>query len=186
VRLFPGLSIAFSVMVVAAGCDNGLIVNYPSLVTDTITLYAPATQNAGRGTAMDISSDRAFGIAGLRFPEKPSQAGQWDLTLRVIDNSIYLVPQGAFFASAAAITPPITDQSFDSMIEIPGISTFRTDTMIALQEGQLFAARSRDLGSGCIVFAKLQPLTVDVENAKVFFRIVTNESCSDPRLMMVE
>lgn len=183
------LALALLGAIVAAGCDDstGLDIT-PILVSDTVTIAAPTPQNEGRPTAMDISGDGAFGIGGPRFPEEISDALAWDLTLRLVDGQLYLLPQGAvgIAGSRAAITPPIVGQTFEGMREIPGQSTFRTDSAVAIQPGLLFAVRSRDVGFGCVQFAKLQPLIVDVVAATAHFRVVTNEQCSDPRLSMVD
>jgi hypothetical protein len=189
VRFIRILPLAFLIATIAAGCDDstGLDIT-PVLVSDTITIAAPTPENEGRPTAIDISGDGAFGIGGPRFPEEISDALAWDLTLRLMNGELFLLPQGAvgIAGSRAAITPPIAGQTFEGMREIPGQSTFRTDSAIAIRPGLLFAVRSRDVGFGCVQFAKLQPVTVDVASATAHFRVVTNEQCNDPRLSTVD
>jgi hypothetical protein len=174
---------------ITVGCDDSTGLNItPVLVSDTVTFAAPAPQTEGMPTAIDITGDGAFGIGGPRHPERVSEALAWDLTLRLIGGELFLLPQGAvgITGSRAAITPPIVGQTFEGLREIPGQSTFRTDTAVAIQPGLVFAVRSRDMGFGCVQFAKLQPVLVDVAAATAHFRVVTNEQCSDPRLSTVD
>lgn len=176
--------------IAVAGCDDstGLDLN-PVLVSDTLTIAAPIPQNQGRPSAVDLSGDGGFGIEGPRFPERVEDALQWDLTLRLLDGALVLMPPGAIGAtdSRAAITPPIAGQTFEGLREIPGQSTFRTDTAITLQVGPVYAARTRVLDAfGCIQFSKLRALELDPVAATARLEVVTNERCSDPRLVAVD
>ncbi len=177
-------------VILATGCNDstGLDTN-PVLVSDTLTIAAPIPQNQGKPSAVDLSGDGGFGIEGPRFPERIEDALQWDLTLRLRDGTLYLMPPGAIgdSDSRAAITPAIAGQTFEGLREIPGQSTFRTDTAIALQMGPVYAARTRILNSfGCIQFAKIRALDVDPVAATARLEVVTNERCSDPRLVAVD
>ncbi len=177
--------------ILAAGCDDstGLDVN-PILVSDTLTIAAPIPENEGRPSAVDLSGDGGFGIVGPRFPERVEDALQWDLTLRLRDGVLFLMPPGAIGAtgSRAAITPAIAGQTFEGLREIPGQSTFRTDTAIALQVGPVYAARTRELpyGFACVQFSKIRALDLDPVAATARLEVITNERCSDPRLAAVD
>lgn len=189
VKTLP-LGMLAAMVIVAAGCDDstGLDVN-PVLVSDTLTIAAPIPQNLGRPSAVDLSGDGGFGIMGPRFPEQVADALRWDLTLRLRDGTLFLMPPGAIgdASSRAAITPAIAGQTFEGLREIPGQSTFRTDTAIALQVGPVYAARTRVLNSfGCIQFSKIRALALDPVAATAHLEVVTNEQCSDPRLVAVD
>ncbi|MDR0787989.1 MAG: hypothetical protein LBG44_09010 [Gemmatimonadota bacterium] len=186
-RFIYCLPLALSLMVFSAGCsDSTGTTTTLSLVTDTVTVYAPDSTAPGRPTAVDITTDGAFGIVGPRYPERVSQALAWDLTLRRVDGRLLILPQSAVVpGSRAALSGPITGQTFETMIEAPGQSTFRADS-IPLTPGQLLAVRSRDLGSGCVVFAKIQAVTVNVAEGSAHFRLVANGTCNDPRLTTIE
>src|SRR5690606_16638710 len=146
--------------------STGLDLN-PVLVSDTLTIAPPIPGNLGLPTAVDLSGDGSFGIMGPRFPERVEDALQWDLTLRLRAVVLFLMPPGAIGAtdSRAAITPAITGQTFEGLREAPGQSTFRTDTAIALQVGPVYAARTRLLDFGCIQFAKIRALDLDLAAA---------------------
>jgi hypothetical protein len=178
-----------SVAVLFSGCDDstGLNLN-PVLVSDTVTVFAPLPGNAGLPSALDITSDGSFGISGGRFPERIRDALQWDLAVRVIGGNVVLIPARGIGVvdSRAALTPPITGETFEGLREAPGQSTFTADSAIVMSSGNVHVARSREVGFGCVQFAKLQPVTVDPTVGSVHFQIVTNERCGDPRLVAVD
>lgn len=174
----------------AAGCDDGTGFDFrPILVDDTVIVAAPIPQTAGLPTALDITSDGFGGVYGGRFPERPRDALEWDFLVRIEDGEIVLVPGVAagIPTSRSAITPPIEGETFESLRETPGQSTFRSDTAIAMVEGAVYAARSRaSTGSGCNQFAKMEPLRVDVENGILEIQLVTNQLCGDLRLVPLD
>jgi hypothetical protein len=185
---FLGAVVAF-----LAGCEDstGLDLN-PVLVSDTVTVAAPLPQTAGLPTALDVTSDGAFGINGGRFPELIRDALQWDFAVRIQSGQLVLVPaQGiGVTGSRAALTPPIAGAVFEDLREAPGQRTFSVDSAIAMVEGAVYVARSREatgsFGSACVQFAKMQALDVNVAAGTVHFRVVTNERCGDPRLVSVD
>jgi hypothetical protein len=185
-----GLSV---VLVASGGCDDSTGLDFdPVLVSDTTTVAAPIPQNASLPTALDVTSDGAFGIHGGRFPELIRDALEWDFAVRLEGGQLVLIPaQGIGVTnSRAALTPPIPGAVFEELREAPGQSTFSVDSAIVMQEGAVYVARSREtvnaFGVGCIQFSKIQPLDVDVAAGRVHLRMVTNERCGDPRLVTVD
>ena len=173
-----------------AACNDTTFTIDPLLVTDTVEIAAPTSQNTALPTALDITSpDNGLSIGGGRFPERAFDAGEWDFGLRVRGGELVLIPAaGLGLQSRSAITRALANQTFDRLIEAPGRTSFVTDSAVVLREGNVYAARSRFIGGGfggaCEQYAKLQPLTVDRTLARVRLLITTNARCSDPRLAL--
>lgn len=171
-----------------AGCDSTDYTIHPLLVTDTVFVAVPSPQNAGLPTALDIASEGAFVIGGGRYPERARDALNWDFAVRAGQGTVNLVPARALgIELRSAITPPIVGVSFPDLREAPGQASFVGDSAISMQVGNVHVARSRDLGgSGCVQFAKLQPLEVDTQAGTVRLQVTTNERCGDPRLVPID
>lgn len=166
----------------------------PLLVQDTVEIAAPAA-----GSTLPSAVDLAATGAGIvtRYPERPSDAEQWDLTVRMRTGGLVFVPAGLLGiqnpppiggVSGAGITLPL-ETSFADLIEAPGRTSFITDSVVAVQVGAVYAARSRrQVGqfSACENYAKIQPIEVDVAQGRTRLVIVSNHRCSDPRLVPEE
>jgi len=181
--------LALLALAIPACSDNTFRID-PLLAHDTVTVYAPLPVNAGRPTALDVSAANLI-IRGARFPERASDAEQWDFAVRVRNGQIVLVPasQMGLTGSRAAVSPALAGQTFASVREVPG-GVLRTDSVVVMRPGQVHVARSRDLGAGvfgsCQQFAKLQPLEVDPVAGRLQLQITTNERCGDLRLVPEE
>lgn len=174
----------------ATACDSTDFRIDPILVTDTVEIALPTEGNAELPTALDIASpDNGASIGGGRFPERASQAGEWDFALRLRSGSLALVPAAALgLESRASLTRALPSQTFESVIEAPGVTSFFRDSAVVLEEGRVYAARSRLVaslfGGSCEQYAKLQPLDLDPALGRVRLRVTTNARCSDPRLAL--
>ena len=178
----PGLAI---VLLLNAACNDTTFTIDPLLATDTVEIAAPLPGNAALPTALDITV-RGGLIGGARFPERATDAGEWDFGLRVRDGELVLVPAAALgLSSRAAITRALANQTFDGLNEAPGRTSFVTDSAVVLREGSVYAARSRlPPLTSCEQYAKLQPLSVDRTLGRIRLLITANERCSDPRLAL--
>ncbi len=182
-------AIAGILAVGVSGCGDSTGLDFnPILVSDTVTIFAPLSANLGLPSALDVTSDGAFGIVGGRFPERIRDALQWDVAVRILGGNVVLIPARGIGVvdSRAALTPPIVGSTFETLREAPGQSTFTADSAIVMSSGNVHVVRSREFSPGCMQFAKLQPLAVDPVAGSVHFRVVTNQRCSDPRLIAVE
>lgn len=175
-------------IVVLAGCDDpaGFRLD-PIIVTDTVELAAPTAASA-LPSALDVISfpGQRF-IGGGRFPERAEDAEQWDVAVRMRNGSLVLLPAaaaglGSQSLARARVTGPITDRNFDAVREAPGRSSFVSDSAVALQLGSVYVVQSREV-SRCFQYAKLEPLQINAAAGTVRLRVVTNERCSDPRLV---
>ncbi len=173
----------FALLVLSLGaCDDPAFRIDPILASDTVEVFAPTAANAGRPTALDITSLQLF-IQGARFPERASDAEQWDFVVRLRNGELTLVPASVVgLTSRAALAGPLAAQTFEDVREAPAASTFSTDSTVVMRQGQVYGARSRAI-SGCTQYAKLQPLEVDVAAGRLLLRITTNERCGDLRLV---
>jgi hypothetical protein len=178
----------FALLVLAlAACDDPAFRIDPILATDTVEVFAPTAANAGRPTALDITSMQ-FVIQGARFPERASDAEQWDFAVRLRDGELTLVPASVLgLTSRAALAGPLAAQTFEAVREAPAAITFSTDSAVVMRQGQVYGARSRvtggAFGGACTQYAKFQPLEVDVAAGRLVLRITTNERCGDLRLV---
>lgn len=172
----------------AGACDSTDFRIDPLLYTDTVELAVPTAENAELPTALDITVFSGA-IRGGVFPERASQAGEWDFALRRREGGLALVPGAAVgLQTRSSITRALEDETFASLIEAPGRASFLTDSAVVLRQGSVYAARSRvftsTFGTGCEQYAKLQPLSLDPVLGRVRLQITTNERCSDPRLAL--
>jgi hypothetical protein len=179
---------ALFVLVLALGaCDDPNFRIDPLLAVDTVEVFAPTSENAGRPTALDVTAFQ-FIIQGARFPERAADAEQWDFAVRIRDGQLTLVPASVLgLTSRAAVAGPLAAQTFDALREAPSSSAFRMNEATVMRVGEVYAARSRDTGAGfgaCNQFAKFQPLEVDPVAGRLRLQIVTNERCGDLRLVL--
>lgn len=173
----------------AAACDdpNSAIFD-PMIQEDTVDLAIPLVDRQVP-TALDI----AYALSPIRgrFPERVSDAGQWDIAIRREGNDLVFVPAKVFGfdnpiggESTAAVTTPLP-RGMDEVIEAPGRADLISDSTIAIRAGNVYVARSRRTNAafgGCENYAKVQPLSVDVAAGLVKLRLVGNARCNDPRL----
>lgn len=190
----PTLLFAASGLVLAAALaacnDTTAFQIQPQIFTDTVQLAASGAPDADAlPTALDISV-QGNGVVGGRFPERLSDAGQWDFLVRVKKGAIVLVPSGALgIESRAGISAPIAGANFETLNQVPKNTTFGIDSATALTNGAVYAVRSRFFSNGvstCQQYAKLQPLAVDPAAGRVTLRVATNAVCGDQRLVPKE
>lgn len=177
VLLAPGLG---------ACSDDPFFRRDPVLATDTIEVAAPTAANTDLPTAIDLTTN-GFVIAGVRFPERPADAQQWDLSIRLEDGELVFKPVGAFgIESSAAISHPLLGETFEGLEEAPPASAMVSDSTVVIEEGSVYAARTRQPTGGCSQFSKLLPLEVNVATGILRVVITTNGQCGDPRLVPVD
>lgn len=181
---FIKISILSILLAVSGACTDGTGFRIdPVLSTDTFELAAP-TSRGGLPSALDVTATVGV-IGGGRFPETQEDAERWDIAVRVRDGGLAFLPASAFgLTSEAAITPPLAGQTFESVIEAPGRSSFVTDSAVVVEPGAVYVVRSRLITCGISrtpQYAKIQPL--EVAEGRVRLQVTTNERCGDPRLV---
>jgi len=186
VRQIAAICLILLAAAATTACDDTNFTIDPLLYGDTVELAAPTAQNASLPSALDITVG-VSGINGGRFPERSSDAEEWDFAVRLRNGEVVLLPAAALgLNSRAALTRAQLNTTFEAYKEAPGRASFFADSALVLRVGEVYAARSRvTVGTftGCEQYAKLQPLEVNHATGFVRLRIVTNERCGDPRLV---
>lgn len=179
------IALCFVAAATAACNDTNFRID-PLLAHGEVTVAAPVPGNEALPTALDVTAS-SFVIRGGRFPERSSDAEQWDFAVRIRDGELTLVPAAMFgIDSRAALTRALPSQTFEELRQAPPPASFRSDSAVVMRVGQVYAARSRNVGGAfgtCQQYAKLQPLDVDVNSGLLRLRITTNERCGDLRLV---
>jgi hypothetical protein len=182
---FLALPIVFlAALLGACGDATGVGAN-PNILQDTVLLAAPSQTNSALPSALDVLSNGGA-VGGVRFPERPEDAEQWDVAIRLRGGELFFAPPASlgftnFSLRRAGITDPITDQSFEDIRDAPGSARYVTDRAVPIRAGASYVIRSRTSGR-CTTFAKVQPLQVDVAAGTVQLRYAASLFCGDTRL----
>jgi hypothetical protein len=169
-----------------AGCGDptsGLF--RPQIVTSSVEIFAAGSPGEVP-TALSVAVQGGI-IEGGRFPERAAHAGQWEVVLVRTGDRLYFHPPHLLgFESRAGITQPLTGRSFADLRDAPGGAAYRVDAPVPVEEGSVYAVRSRDFamgGMGCVQYAKIQPTEVNVSAGTVRLQVATNARCYDTRLV---
>jgi hypothetical protein len=191
VRLFR-LALALPLFAAAAlslaACDDPIGIGQQVIVVDTVTIGVPSLVPDSVPTALDVISPDQASIGGGRFPERPGQAENWDVTVRLQNGTFSLLPRGAVGLESlrSAVTEPITGATFETLDEAPASSRFNTGRGVALSVGSLYVVRSRvyspGRGATCWQFAKVQPVALNAAAGTARLAVATSAGCQDTRL----
>ncbi|HEX2188477.1 MAG TPA: hypothetical protein VHG51_06235 [Longimicrobiaceae bacterium] len=186
-RLVLALPLLAPAALALAACDDATGIGQAVVLTDTITIGAPSVAADTVPSALDVVSLDQFSIGGGVFPERPAQADQWDVALRLQGGTFSLVPPGAVGLEGrrAGITAPIQGVTFEGLDEAPPSSRFNTTTGVPLAVGNVHVVRSRQysLGGGvCWQYAKVQPVALDAAAGTATLAVATSARCADTRL----
>lgn len=186
-RLLLALPLLAPAALSLAACDDTTGIGEAVIVHDTVTIGAPSVVADSVPTALDVASLDQISILGGRFPERPSDANDWDVTLRLQNGTFSLLPRGAVGVESnrAGITDPIAGTTFEDLDEAPASSRFKTGTGVPVALGSVYVVRSRVFACGGFSgfqFAKIQPVAVDVAAGTVRLAVATSFRCQDNRL----
>lgn len=161
-------------------CEDSLFRGEPRLLLDTVRLAAPQVDSSF-GSAIDLAAGNL-----VRFPERLSDAGSWDLALRLEGGSLALRPFVATEgARGAGIDGPLSE-AWSQLDRVSLASSSYPADVRPLQEGAVYRARSRPypgvFGQTCHSYAKLRPLSLDAAAAVATLEVSTNVDCNDPRV----
>lgn len=150
---------------------------------DTVTLYTvDRPEYQGLPSAYDILNRRTMRV------EDPSASGNWDFALTgSVDGPLSMTPLGAFFGvTTNAAIATIENRTFEELASAPSDSAaYVDDGPVALADGVVYVIRSRE-SSGCMSFAKLEPLDIDQAAGILTFHVMVNPSCNDRALIPPE
>lgn len=188
-RLLFALPLLAAAGLSLAACDDPTGIGQQIIVNDTVTIGVPNLVPDSVPTALDVVSGDQVSIVGGRFPERPGQAENWDVTVRLQNGTFMLLPRGAVGLESlrAAVTEAITGTTFESLDEAPSSSRFSSSRGVALSVGSVYVVRSRvyrqpGLGVNCWQFAKVQPTALNAAAGTATFAVATSAGCQDTRL----
>ena len=186
-RLALALPLLATAALSLAACDDPTGIGEQVIVTDTVVIGVPSLVPDSVPTALDVISGDQVGIGGGRFPERPSEAEIWDVTLRLQNGTLMLLPRGAvgLESQRAAVTDPITGTTFEGLDEAPSSSRFNSGRGVALTVGSVYVVRSRIYrlsGINCWQFAKVQPVALNAAAGTATLAVATSAGCQDTRL----
>ncbi|MET0397339.1 MAG: hypothetical protein ABW277_10985 [Longimicrobiaceae bacterium] len=186
-RLVLALPLLATTALSLAACDDPTGIGEQVIVTDTVTIGVPSLVPDSVPTALDVISGDGLSLGGGRFPERPSEADVWDVTVRLQNGTFSLLPRGAvgLESQRAAVTDAIAGTTFEGLDEAPASSRFNSARGVALSVGSVYVVRSRVYRLStvnCWQFAKVQPLALNAAAGTVTLAVATSAGCQDTRL----
>lgn len=130
-------------------------------------------------TAVDIVINNA-----PSFPELPSEAGNWDLQVRMQGTTFYLVPNpgnGTYRGAGLQKTTRTLENPGDAPIK----SSTYTRTQVAVAPGDVFYVQSRQFNNICGTLPKygiLKVISTQADSGVAHIAVLSNQSCADERL----
>lgn len=176
-RIVAGLPV-----VVFLGCGDGPFGNRNFIASpDTAVLYALARPELGLPSAFDFVNGQTVRV------ESPEATGLWDVALDRDDADLVLLPPSALGIPSGARIARIADATFDAVREAPeDTARFTRTEPVAVRMGSVYVIRTRErpsfFGTRCFQFAKLAPLSLDLEIGLLEFVWDANPFCNDRRL----
>lgn len=148
------------------------------------TLYSASRDSyVGRPSAFDLAASPPRTIA----IESEAGAGAWDVVL--IDNANGLALESAATfegVTSKARIATITNTSFDKVATAPKDTTAYSVGPVQLSMGSVYVIKSRTATCALTqgpIYAKLQPLEIDVAKGIFRFAFVDNPNCNDRSLI---
>ncbi|HET6764848.1 MAG TPA: hypothetical protein VFH27_14285 [Longimicrobiaceae bacterium] len=179
-RFAIAASVALFGALALGACNDSTGVQDGVVSRDTVMLAAPTVDSVALPSALDLTLSGAG-----RFPERSSDAGQWDVALRLVAGQLYLRPaSGTGTRLGAGILGPTSDQ-FEQLKTVPSRSNY-PDSTVLLQVGKTYQVHSRQgvdiYGGSCYYYGKLTPVALNpaAGTARVALRV--NSTCNDRRV----
>lgn len=148
------------------------------------TLYSASRDSyVGRASAFDLAASPPRVIA----IESEAGAGSWDVVLIDSGNGLALESAATFdgvFSKARIAT--ITNTAFDLVASAPKDTTAYSAGPVLLSLGAVYVIKSRTATCALTqgpIYAKLQPLEIDVAKGLFRFNFVDNPNCNDRSLI---
>lgn len=178
--VFPAVA-ALVLLPLAAGltaCGDPFGADQQLVRLDSLTL-ASVNGPSTLATAVDVAVNNA-----PTFPERPAQAGSWDLQVRQSGGSFFLVPNpgnGGFRGAGVQKT----SRTLESPGDAPRQSSTYTRTEVAVVAGDVFYVQSRQQNASCGTFPKygiLKVISTVADSGIARVAVRSNQSCDDERL----
>ena len=171
-------------VLLSAGCQETLgLIEWTDVPADATMYSATREEFAGRNSAFDLAGfpPRALPI------ESEAAAQRFDFLLMDRNGGLALAPAGLVdgFDSRASIAT-MTGVAFDDVERAPGDANKFTTDPVQLQLGVVYILKSRPavctLTTG-VIYAKVQPIAIDVANGRFEFEYVYNPNCGERSLI---
>lgn len=168
-RATPKLLLVALAASLLAACDDPFaptlapVPDEPSLAT----LFDFRTSELREASAFDLASGGAV---------RTDQTAGWDFLVELDQGTFLLRPRSSVLdvTSTAGLQPASVPFEELSMAPEEG---YVTDDPVPVEEGAVYAARSRRQGIGCLRFLKLEVLETDVASGRLEIRHLGNPNC---------
>ena len=150
------------------------------LQSDTVRLAAPTVDSSRIGSAVDLANANL-----VRFPERPVDALQWDLALRLRDGELFLRPIPTNSNGFLGARIGESTRAYDDVSEAPDRGSAYDTVEVRVETGRTYVTQSRQWSNGvelCRSFSKLKAVETSPALGTARFAVTTNRLCSDRRL----
>ncbi len=179
-RLAPLLAL---LLLPAAACDDDLFGNPPWAANpDTVALFSLARPELNLASAFNFNSRFRVEV------EASTASGSWDIAVDTQDGVlVFVTPRLLGIESEAGVTR-VEAPSFEELREAPADTAryFNTEP-VPIEVGALYAVRTLEVGNNfgqrCNYYAKVEPLSVDVDLGVAEFRYDNNPVCNNRDLV---
>lgn len=161
-----------------SACDDPFGSGLEAIRVDSLTL-ASVNGPSAFATAVDVAVANS-----PAFPERPSQAGAWDVQLRQTGSTFFLVPNpgNGTYRGAGLLK---TSRTLDDPGDAPRDSDDYTRTQVAVAAGDVFYVQSRQQNPQCGTLPKygiLKVISTVADSGVAHIAVRSNQSCNDERL----
>lgn len=167
----------------AAACDDDLF-GPPRWFAnpEEVTLYSLALPELNLPSAFDFIDRAAVRIESARA------VGRWDVALDTEGGELVLLPPEALDVPSAARITVLEDTTFDGVLEAPAdTALYSSEEPVPLALGNVYVVQTRQgrgsFGRACVFYAKLEPLSIDLELGKLTFVFDASPVCNDRALV---
>ena len=147
----------------------------PLIRTDSFTLAAP-TGPSGRPSAVDVASNVL-----LTHPERPAEAGVFDIQVRQNGSTFSLVPS-APVGNLRGAGLQKTTRSIDAPGKAPREVAGYTRTAVTIAAGETYFIQTRPVCSTTSKYGIFKVIEVKPDSGTVTLKLVSNQNCDDERL----
>lgn len=178
----PAVLAAVGIVAGVAACgDDPFAIRWVE-TPDTVTLYSLARPELNLESAFDFRNRQAVVV------ESPSATGSWDLAVDTRGGQIVMLPASVLGVDSRAAVVPIPGQSYEELVEAPAdTALYIHDRPVPVELGTVYVVRTRrtvgSFSSRCFYYAKMQPLSTDVEAGTFTFFYDAARVCNDRRLI---
>lgn len=172
----------FAALFVSTGCGDDLFEPRWFSNPEEATIYSLAIPELNLPTVFNFVQRTALRI------ESAQAVGRWDLALDTQDGGLVFLPPGALDVQSRARITVLPDTTFDEVRVAPADSTlYSAEEPVPVALGNVYVVRTRQVtgsfGRPCVYYAKLEPLSMDVEAGRLTFLFDSSPVCNDRRLV---